>query len=63
VDELRVAVAEANRAVSRGEAIKQFRILPKDLSEQRGELTPTMKVKRGVVQEEYANEIDAIYRG
>jgi long-chain acyl-CoA synthetase len=63
LDELRTAVAEANRAVSRGEAIKQFRILPRDLSEQRGELTPTMKVKRGVVQEEYANEIDAIYRG
>jgi long-chain acyl-CoA synthetase len=62
VAEVQAAVDKANKAVSRAEQIKRFRILPRDLSEQRGELTPTMKVKRGVVQEEYANEIDAIYR-
>ncbi len=56
------AVAYANRAVSRAESIREFRILPGDFNEQRGELTPTMKVSRGVVQKEYAEEIEAIYR-
>jgi long-chain acyl-CoA synthetase len=63
VAEIQAAVDGANRAVSRAEQIKRFQILPRDLSEDRGELTPTMKVKRGVVQKEYADEIDAIYRG
>jgi long-chain acyl-CoA synthetase len=62
VAEVETAVAQANRAVSRAEAIKRFRILPRDLSQDRGELTPTMKVKRRVVHEEYADEIDEIYR-
>jgi long-chain acyl-CoA synthetase len=55
------AVDEANRAVSHAEAIKAFRILPHDFTEARGELTPTLKVKRSVVQKEYADEIEAIY--
>jgi long-chain acyl-CoA synthetase len=58
---LQEAVDTANRAVSHAEAIKAFRILPRDFSEATGELTPSLKVKRAVVHKEYAAEIDAIY--
>ncbi|WP_212825946.1 long-chain fatty acid--CoA ligase [Catellatospora sp. TT07R-123] len=59
--EIQLAVAEANRAVSAAEAVKVFRILPRDFTEATGELTPSLKVKRAVVMKEYADEIDAIY--
>ncbi|MCP2327870.1 long-chain acyl-CoA synthetase [Hamadaea flava] len=55
------AVDDANKAVSKAEAIRVFRILPRDFTEATGELTPSMKVKRAVVMKEYADEIDAIY--
>jgi long-chain acyl-CoA synthetase len=55
------AVDVANNAVSKAEAIKVFRILPRDFTEATGELTPSLKVKRAVVMKEYADEIDAIY--
>jgi long-chain acyl-CoA synthetase len=66
-DQLRVTVQEAinyaNQAVSKAEAIKSFRILPRDFTEATGELTPSLKVKRNVVMKEYADEIAAIYGG
>jgi long-chain acyl-CoA synthetase len=55
------AVDEANKAVSRAEGIRVFRILPRDWSEETGELTPSLKVKRNVVLKEHADEIAAIY--
>jgi long-chain acyl-CoA synthetase len=61
--EVQEAVDAANRAVSKAEAIKAFRILPTDFSEATGELTPSMKVKRSVVHKRYADEIAAIYAG
>jgi long-chain acyl-CoA synthetase len=60
---LQEAVDYANRAVSKAEAIKSFRILPRDFTEATGELTPSLKVKRNVVLKEYADEIAAIYGG
>lgn len=60
--EIQSAIDEANRAVSRPETIKKFRILPGDFTEANGLLTPTLKVKRDAVQKEYADEIAAIYR-
>jgi long-chain acyl-CoA synthetase len=59
--EVQSAVDDANRAVSHAEAIKVFRILTGDFTEENGQLTPTLKVKRNVVQKEYADEIAAIY--
>ena len=51
----------ANRAVSRAEQIRKFRILPGDFSEEGGELTPTLKVKRPIVYDRYATEIRKLY--
>lgn len=63
VAEIDLAVKEANQAVSKAEAIRKFRILPVDFTEETGELTPTMKVKRKVVVEKFASDIEALYAG
>ncbi|MCI0686433.1 MAG: long-chain fatty acid--CoA ligase [Sporichthyaceae bacterium] len=59
--EIRAVIDEANSAVSAAEAIKRFRILPVDFTEEGGQLTPSLKVKRSVVAKEFAAEIDALY--
>lgn len=56
------AIDDANLAVSRPESIREFRILPEDLTIEGGELTPTLKVKRSVVLDEYAGMLKDIYR-
>jgi long-chain acyl-CoA synthetase len=43
------------------EEVKKFKILPHDLTQETGELTPTLKVKRNVVYDKYADELDALY--
>ncbi len=61
VADIELAVKEANSHVSHAESIRKFRILPCDFTVQTGELTPTLKVKRAVVAERFADEIGAIY--
>ncbi|MEV4657666.1 long-chain fatty acid--CoA ligase [Micromonospora sp. NPDC049301] len=61
--EIQSAIDTANRVVSKAEAIKVFRVLPRDFTEATGELTPSLKVKRQVVHKTYAAEIADIYRG
>jgi long-chain acyl-CoA synthetase len=64
-EELRATIAEAvedaNKAVSKAEAVKAFRIVPDDFTVDGGELTPTLKVKRNVVADKYGQMIDEIY--
>jgi long-chain acyl-CoA synthetase len=61
VAEIDLAIKEANQAVSKAEAIRKFRILAVDFTEDTGELTPTMKVKRKVVAQKFATDIEALY--
>jgi long-chain acyl-CoA synthetase len=61
IAEIQTAVDDANKAVSRAESIRRFRILPADFTEQDGYLTPSLKVRRGVVAKDFAADIDALY--
>jgi long-chain acyl-CoA synthetase len=61
--EIQSAVDEANKAVSRAESIRKFTVLPVDFTEQNGYLTPSLKVRRGVVAKDFAADIDALYGG
>ncbi len=60
--EIQTAINAVNSRYAPVEQIKRFAILPNDFSQPTGELTPTLKVKRSIVQEKYAETIDAIYR-
>jgi long-chain acyl-CoA synthetase len=59
--EVQKAIDEVNTLVGPVEQIKRFEILDHDLSQETGELTPTLKVKRNVVHEKYADLVDRIY--
>ncbi|MGH9408036.1 MAG: AMP-dependent synthetase/ligase [Vicinamibacterales bacterium] len=54
-------VARVNESLSRFEQVKKIRLLPRELTIDSGELTPTMKVKRRVVEQRWAREIDEMY--
>jgi long-chain acyl-CoA synthetase len=54
-------IDKVNQKFARVEQVKKFEILPRDLSQQEGELTPTLKVKRNVVADKYAGEIESLY--
>ncbi len=52
---------KVNEKFARVEQVKKFEILPHDLSQETGELTPTMKVKRNVVADKFEKDVDALY--
>jgi long-chain acyl-CoA synthetase len=54
-------VDEVNRDRTRVEQIKRFVILPRDFSQEDGEVTPTMKLRRAVIHEHFAAEIERLY--
>jgi long-chain acyl-CoA synthetase len=54
-------IDRVNEQLARVEQVKRFAILPHDLSQEAGELTPTLKVKRNVVVERYADEVERLY--
>ena len=56
-------VDEVNEHRSRYEQIKRFEVLPRDFSADEGEITPTLKLKRRVVQEHFADAIALLYPG
>jgi long-chain acyl-CoA synthetase len=58
---LQGAVDDANASVSKAESIRKFIVLERDLSIEADELTATLKVRRGVVEKEYAAQIDRMY--
>ncbi|MCW2760017.1 MAG: AMP-dependent synthetase and ligase [Marmoricola sp.] len=59
--EIESAVEEANKAVSQAESIRRFAILPDAWTEEGGQLTPSLKLKRGVVMREHRDDVDALY--
>jgi long-chain acyl-CoA synthetase len=59
--EVQKAIDEVNAVVGPVEQIKRFEILDHDLSQETGELTPTLKVKRNVVHEKFAGVVDEVY--
>jgi long-chain acyl-CoA synthetase len=61
LEEMQAAVDEANKAVSKAEAIKKFQVLTVDWTEEGGQLTPSMKLKRNVVMHEFGDDVEALY--
>jgi long-chain acyl-CoA synthetase len=61
--EIQSAVDEANGAVSKAEAIRRFVVLDHDWTEEGGQLTPSLKLKRNVVLREERDEVSALYVG
>jgi len=59
--QLEEAVAELNQKFSSPEQIKKFTVLSRDLSVDDGELTPTLKIRRKQIRENWADEIETMY--
>ena len=61
IDVIQAAVDEANKAVSRAESIRKFKILPQDFTIADGQLTAKLSVKRHVVNQQFAQEIADLF--
>ncbi|HEX3513720.1 MAG TPA: AMP-dependent synthetase/ligase [Trebonia sp.] len=59
--EVQAAVDDANKAVSRAESIRKFRILDGDFTQEQGHLSAKLGIKRTVLAKEFADEIEALY--
>ncbi|MFD8784748.1 AMP-dependent synthetase/ligase [Kitasatospora sp. NPDC059599] len=59
---LQGAVDDGNAAVSHAEAVKKFRLLDTEFSEESGHLTPSLKLKRNLVLKDFAAEVEALYK-
>lgn len=60
--DVQAAVDTLNSELNRWETIKDFRILPRDLTVEDGELTPSLKIKRKVVADRYGDHLDDMYQ-
>lgn len=56
------AVDDGNAAVSKAESVRKFRVLEAQFTEEAGHITPSLKLKRGVVAKDFADEIESLYR-
>ncbi|MGW5633831.1 AMP-dependent synthetase/ligase [Streptomyces sp. NPDC003832] len=56
-------VKELNDKLQRWQTVKKFRLLPRDLDVEHGEITPSLKLKRPVVEREYKHLLDEMYEG
>ena len=61
IDLIESQIAEVNQTLARVETIKKFRIIPRDLSHDDGEMTPTRKVKRSILEKQFLPLIDEMY--
>ena len=60
---IQAEVDKANKKLAQVEQVKKFVILDHDLTQETGELTPTLKVKRNIVNEKYADLFEGLYTG
>ena len=58
---IQAAVDDANKAVSRAESIRRFRVLDEDFTQEQGHLSAKLGIRRSVLAKEFAGEIDALY--
>jgi long-chain acyl-CoA synthetase len=56
-------VQQLNDGLQKWERIREFRVLPRDLDVEHGDLTPSLKLKRPVVEREFAPLVDSMYEG
>ncbi len=61
--EVQRAIDAANENVSRAESIRKFTILPIELTEDSGHLTPKLSIKRNVILEDFSGHIEEMYSG
>jgi long-chain acyl-CoA synthetase len=61
IETIQNAVDEANASVSQAEAVRRFKIVDRDWTEETGELTPTSKVKRAIVMQRHHIDIESLY--
>ena len=61
--EIRRAVVAANTLVSKAESIRTFRIVATQFTEEKGLLTPSLKLKRKAIEKTFAREVEALYQG
>ncbi len=63
IEMIQAELDKANAKYAQVEQVKKFFILEHDLTQETGELTPTLKVKRNIVNEKYADRFDSLYEG
>jgi long-chain acyl-CoA synthetase len=61
LDKFQKEIDQLNKYFGKWEQIKKFKVLPTQWTVDTGELTPTMKLKRRVIQEKFAKEIESLY--
>ena len=61
VDLIQKEIEIRNQELARIEQIRRFTILEEDFRQEKGEVTPTQKVKRAVIREKYRDKIEAMY--
>ena len=63
MSEIQAAVDSANQAVSKAESIRKWVLIDADWTVDSGHLTPSMKLKRNIVEQQYAAAIEGLYEG
>ncbi|MFD1052114.1 long-chain fatty acid--CoA ligase, partial [Kibdelosporangium lantanae] len=59
--EIQAAVDDGNKAVSKAESVRRYRILTTEFTPETGHLTPSLKLKRAVIMKDFAADVEALY--
>jgi long-chain acyl-CoA synthetase len=61
ISEIQVAIDRVNKNVSKAESIRKFIVIDRELTEDSGHLTPSLKIKREAVMRDYLPLVDDLY--